>query len=52
MFLVTPKGIVFQDDILYLHSEMKILKNNPGFDYQTIHNAKKIFDAEVVQFEK
>ena len=42
-FKKTVGGILFEDDVYYLDSEIEILKATPGFDYKTIHNAKKIF---------
>lgn len=48
LFTILPEGIEFQDGVFYKNSEIQILKNNPGFDYETIHECKKLFDAEVV----
>ncbi len=41
---------MFQDGVFYSNEEIYILKKTPGFDYDTIHHAKKIFDARVVQW--
>ena len=43
-------GIVFSDGVVYTNDEIAILKQNSGFDYKTIHNAKKIFNGEIVEW--
>jgi len=48
LFTIENNGIMFQDDVFYSNEEISILKNNPDFDYDIIHAAKKIFNAEVV----
>ena len=50
LFHIHPDGLEFQDGVFYKNSEIRLLKENPGFDYETIHNVKKLFDAEVVEF--
>jgi len=47
-YAIYNNGIYFSDGVLYRNEEIKILKMKTGFDYLTIHNAKKIFTGEVV----
>lgn len=42
-------GIVFSDGVFYMDDEIAILKQNSGFDYKTIHIAKKIFNGEIIK---
>jgi hypothetical protein len=51
MYTVDTEGITFQDGIFYSNEEIRILKNNPGFDYEIIHEAKKLFNMEVVRVD-
>ena len=48
---VKENGLLFQDGVFYKNSEIKLLKKNPGFDYVIIHAAKKLFNAEVINYE-
>ena len=49
MYTIKDNGIMFMDNIFYKNSEIRILKNNPGFDYRLVHDVKDIFGAEVVE---
>jgi hypothetical protein len=49
MYTVHDDGIEFQDGVFYSNKEIYILKNDPCFDYETIHALKKMFDAEVIE---
>lgn len=47
-YCITQGGLIFEDNVIYLQSEIDILKECKNFDYKTIHIAKKIFEGEII----
>jgi len=45
-------GLLFEDGVLYRNSEIEILKSSPGFNHETIHNVKKIFEGVLIENRK
>jgi hypothetical protein len=47
-YRVEGNKLIFQDDVVYSIAEIYVLRQKKDFDYDTIHNAKKIFQGVVV----
>jgi len=48
-YAITNGGLIFEDGVIYLQSEIDILKSNKDFNYSNIHLAKKIFLGEIYE---